>query len=193
MHIDALVETASDPDTWQISKSLAKEYSAEKQRHLRSLIPGINDLVADSVKNWNQSSQCKELTNEVTQIYKTAKRTVGHIVSSAEFNKFTQYVLFNISSINANRKIVITELKNNMVWSSEKVYKDSDGKMHIGGLRSEEECIGRVVTMERSSGATKNDRSVSIFFDKNSYNLCHMYRELKAWFFKESRVASKVS
>ena len=116
MHIDALVETASDPDTWQISKSLAKEYSAEKQRHLRSLIPGINDLVADSVKNWNQSSQCKELTNEVTQIYKTAKRTVGHIVSSAEFNKFTQYVLFNISSINANRKIVITELKNNMVW-----------------------------------------------------------------------------
>ena len=189
LHNDSLMTTAANKKTWQGSKSLAKEYSAEKSRHLRSLIPGIQELIADSVKTWNDSQHCRQITEEVVQIYKETKKHTR--ISTPDYNKFCQYVMFYVSRLNANRKIVITELKNGMVWSAEKVYKDSDGNIHVGVLRADKECIGKVVTMQKSSGATKTDETVSIFFDKNSLILLNMYRDIKNWFFTSTR-SSKV-
>ena len=69
---------------------------------------------------------------------------------------------------------VVSELTNRIMWSSDLMLKDKEGSIKTGSTKETAVKIGRVVTMQRSSCATKQTRlSVS------------MYREMKNWFFSD--------
>lgn len=191
-HMVALTDTAKDPRSWKESKLLEKEYTAAKRQHQRTLCPGMQEAIADSVKSWNTSSKNQQLTEEVLEIYTIAKSNTGQQISTQDYNKFTQCLIFAIATVNRNRQNVVAELTNGMIWSAEDVYLDADGKVHIGVGGGDRQPNGRVVTMQRSSGATKTEETVSIYINTYHLNLCRMYRDMKEWFFSGER-SSRVS
>ena len=105
-----------------------------------------------------------------------------------------QFVIFYVSALNSNRKTVVSELTNRMMWSSDLVFKDKEGNIKFGSTKETAVNIGRVVTMQKSSGATETDETVSIYLNLEAINLMWMYREMKNWFFsdkKRSKVCNK--
>ena len=188
-HLNSLASIASDPKTWQPAKNLQKEFLSEKQRHMRALIPGLEEMIGHSVRSWNSSEECKKLSAEVGVIYNRTKKSDDNFISTKDYNTFLQFTLLHLSKVNANRKTVISKLTNAMLWSAELVYKDDNGQLHIGVNRPDDESIGRVVTLHKSSGATKTDESVSIYIDTTGYRLMNMYSDVKQWYFQGRRAA----
>ena len=182
-HIDSLEAWAKNPKTWERSKMLQSEYSAEKQKYIRSLFPGLEELIADSVKTWNSSNECEKLTSEIVTIYKATKRSEGNFIGPLDYNKIQQFSMFYLSLLNNNRKTVISHLTNEMFSSAECVFKDSEGNLHVGKT-TDGELIGRVITMQSSSGATKTKDTVSIYIDMDCYKICRMYEDIKNWYFQ---------
>ena len=84
---------------------------------------------------------------------------------------------------------MITNLTNALVWAAEDVYLDESGEVMIGVEQGRSTQHGKVVTMERSSGGTKTDDTVSIFMLQFHVDLCRMYRDIKAQFFCGERSA----
>ena len=70
-----------------------------------------------------------------------------------------------------------------MFSSAECVFKDSEGNLHVGKT-TDGELIGRVITMQSSSGATKTKDTVSIYIDMDCYKICRMYEDIKNWYFQ---------
>ena len=188
-HCESIELSARDPSVWKVSKALQKEYEAEKRKHLRTIYPGLQQLVADSVEEWNSSSENKTLRDEAVGIYNSARNSRTGL-SNTDYNKFAQYLLLLLSTVNRNRKTVISELTNRMVWAAEEVYRSPDKEIHVGKTQKDGwENIGRVVTMQRSSGATKTEETVSVYINPFCWSLCRMYGDIKKWFFDGQRAA----
>ena len=82
---------------------------------------------------------------------------------------------------------MVTNLTNEMLWSAEDVYLDESGEVMIGVGQGKGTRHGKVFAMERSSGGTKTDETVSIFMLTFHVDLCRMYRDIKARFFSGER------
>ena len=190
VNMDSLVEKASDRGTWAKGKRMEKEYTAEKRKHMRTAYPGLQDAITDSVKNWNKSDTNKKNTKRAEEIYREAERSEHHHVTAAKYTKFTQSLLLGLAVSNSNRKAVCEEVTNQMIWSAEDVHKDSQGNIHVGNFGGRgRENIGKVVTLQWSSGATKTEETVSLYLSPYYLDLCRMYKEIKKWFFSGDRTA----
>ena len=192
VNMDSIVQNASDKGTWSKAKRMEKEYTAEKKKHMRSAYPGLQEAVADCAKNWNRSKTSEKDAKQAQDIYGKAERSQGNVVSVGDYNKFTQILLLGIAVGNSNRKAVSEEVTNQMIWSAEDVYKDREGNIHVGnyGCRGMEN-IGKVITMQWSSGATKTEETVSLYLSPYHLNMCRMYKDIKRWFFAGDK-ATKV-
>ena len=111
-HIQSLVNIASDPKTWDEAKLLEKEMGAEKKKHLRTIFPGIEGAIGDSIKNWHESLEYKKLVKDIKSIYTNVKESGDKYVSPANYNKFMRFVIFYVFALESNRKTVVSVLTN---------------------------------------------------------------------------------
>ena len=191
----ALEKEATDSIAWKASKALEKEHTAAKKHHTNILFPGLQEKVAESVKNWNQSDEFRKMISSVFKIHEEGCKGTDDSedrITTPDYREVLQLAMMALTTSNANRNIVNSTLTNRHIWKADKVFQDNEtgeGFVGIGGEGRKE--IGKAVTLQQSSGATKTGNTISVYLDQFTMRLLNTYRDVKKFFFvgrKKARV-----